>query len=108
MRSDDKRQCELSSGWGRTCLIPALKGFVYLCSIVRVVVTIVGDDLSEGRLSYEMERQNTIVCLFDKSSPKISEFDIHEWIYETLNLPEDDVQMVQMDGPSRQVFIKFE
>jgi hypothetical protein len=102
------RQCELSSGWCRTCLIPALKGFVYLCALVRVVVTMVGDDLNEGRLSYEMERQNTIVCLFDKSSPKISAYDTHEWIYETLKLPEGDVQMVQIDCPSLQVFIKFE
>jgi hypothetical protein len=55
-----------------------------------------------------MERHNTVVCIFDKSSPRISAYNIHEWIYEKLQLPEEDVNMVQIDGPSRQVFIKFE
>jgi hypothetical protein len=55
-----------------------------------------------------MERHNTLVCVFDKSSPKITGYDIHEWIYAKLQLPEDDVQMVQIDGPSTQVYIKFE
>jgi hypothetical protein len=48
-----------------------------------------------------MERRETIVCFFDKTSPKISAYDIHEWIYATLQLPEEDVNIVQVDGPSR-------
>jgi hypothetical protein len=55
-----------------------------------------------------MESHNTVICIFEKSSPRISAYDIHEWIHETLKLPEDDVNMVQIDGSSRQVFIKFE
>jgi hypothetical protein len=53
------------------------------------------------------ERQNTVVCVFDKHSPKISAHEIHEWIYATLRLPDDDVEMIQIDGPSRHVYIKF-
>jgi hypothetical protein len=41
------------------------------------------------------------------AEPKISAYDIHEWIYPTLQLPDDDVVMVQIDGQSRSVYIKF-
>jgi hypothetical protein len=53
------------------------------------------------------ERRNTIVCIFDQSSPKITAFHIHEWIHETLQLVEDEVRMIQIDGTSRRVYIKF-
>jgi len=53
------------------------------------------------------ERQQTIVCAFDQSSPRVSAFDIHEWIYETLHLQEHEVVMVQIDGLRRHVYVKF-
>jgi hypothetical protein len=53
------------------------------------------------------ERQNTTVCSFDPASPRISAFKIHEWLQETLRLLESDVRMVQVDGSSRQVYVKF-
>jgi hypothetical protein len=40
-------------------------------------------------------------------SPKITAYDVHEWIYTELQLSDDDVVMVQMDGPCRCVYIKF-
>jgi hypothetical protein len=40
-------------------------------------------------------------------SPRISAFNIHEWIYEKLHLPEEDLNMIQIDGPKRHVYIKF-
>lgn len=52
------------------------------------------------------DRKDTTVCSFDKGSPKITAFDIHEWIYSTLHLGADDVTNLQIDGPRRQVFIK--
>jgi len=45
--------------------------------------------------------QNTIVCTFDPTSPRISAFDIHEWIHETLRISEQKVSMIQIDGPKR-------
>ena len=51
-------------------------------------------------------RKDTIVCSIDKSSPKISAFDIHEWIYTKLHLESEDVNTIQVDEPKRQVFIK--
>jgi hypothetical protein len=39
-----------------------------------------GDDMSEC--------QNTAVCAFKAQSPRISAFEIHEWIYETMRLQE--------------------
>ena len=53
------------------------------------------------------ERQNTIVCAFDMKSPRISAYKIHEWIYANLKLEDDDVLLVQIDGPQRHVYIKL-
>jgi hypothetical protein len=52
------------------------------------------------------ERQNTFVCAFDTQSSRISAYEIHDWIYETLCLRESDV-MIQIDGPKRHVYIKL-
>ena len=53
------------------------------------------------------EWQNTVVCSFNPKSPRISAFDIHEWNFEQLNVPENVVTMVQIDGTRRQVCMKF-
>jgi len=53
------------------------------------------------------ERQNTIVCAFGPSSPRITANQIHDWIYESLRLTESDIRMIQIDGPRRCVYIKF-
>jgi len=53
------------------------------------------------------DRQNTIVCSFDVRSPRINAFQIHEWLYETVRLTEDDVRLIQVDGPLRIVYVKF-
>jgi hypothetical protein len=53
------------------------------------------------------EMQNAIVCRFEPRSPRISAFQIQEWIYENLKLEEADISMIQIDGTRRQVFIKF-
>ena len=54
-----------------------------------------------------MGRPNTLVCSFDPTSPRITAWDIHEWIHDALQIPEQDVLMVQIDGVRRQVFIKL-
>ena len=53
------------------------------------------------------ERQNTVVCSFDPSNPRITAYDIHEWFHADLRIQENTVSMVQIDGIKRQVFIKF-
>jgi hypothetical protein len=53
------------------------------------------------------DRRNTIICAFDLNSPRITAHHIHDWIYESLKLPETDVRMIQIDGPRRRVYIKF-
>ena len=53
------------------------------------------------------DRLNTILCIFDPRSPRISAFDIHERIHDKLRLVEADVRMIQVDGPRRLVYIKF-
>ena len=52
------------------------------------------------------ERQNTFVCTADPQSCRISAYEIHEWLYETLCLQESEVNMIQIDGPKRQFYIK--
>jgi hypothetical protein len=47
------------------------------------------------------------MCAFDMKSPRISAYDIHEWMYVTMSLKESEVALVQIDGPVRQVYIKF-
>jgi len=53
------------------------------------------------------ERKQKIVCAFDQRSPPVSEFDIHEWVYETLHLQEHEVVMIQIYGRRRQLYIQF-
>jgi hypothetical protein len=53
------------------------------------------------------ERQNTVVCSFDPSSPRITAYDIHEWLHAALRIQENTVSMIKIDGIKRQVFIKF-
>jgi hypothetical protein len=53
------------------------------------------------------EKEYMLVCTFGAQSPRITAYDIHEWIYETMHLEGTDVAMVQIDGPRRQVYIKF-
>jgi hypothetical protein len=53
------------------------------------------------------ERRNTIASIFDQCSPNITAFHINEWIHETLQLEEDAVSMIQIDGTRRRVYIKF-
>jgi hypothetical protein len=53
------------------------------------------------------ECQNTPVCIFDPRSPRISAYQIHESIYKTMGLLEDDVNMIQIVGSKRRVYIKF-
>jgi len=40
-------------------------------------------------------------------SPRVTVFNIHEWIYAQLRLQEDDIRMIQVDGPRRRVYIKY-
>jgi hypothetical protein len=53
------------------------------------------------------ERCNTVVCCFDPRSPRINAFQLHEWIYDSLQLPEENIRMIQIDGFKRTVYIKF-
>jgi hypothetical protein len=45
--------------------------------------------------------------MFDVKSPRISAYSIHEWIFETLHIAEEDLLMIQIDGPRRHVYIKY-
>jgi hypothetical protein len=44
------------------------------------------------------ERKNIVICSFDKNSIRISAFEIHKWIHESLHLEEQDVISKQIDG----------
>jgi beta-galactosidase/beta-glucuronidase len=54
-----------------------------------------------------VERRQTIACIFDQNSPRVSAYGTHEWVYEQLHVPEQDLSMIQIDGIKRHVFLKF-
>jgi hypothetical protein len=52
------------------------------------------------------ERKNTMVCSFERDSPRITALEIHDWIHDKMKIPGQEVQMIQIDGIKRQVYIK--
>ena len=53
------------------------------------------------------DTHNTIVCYVDPRSPRITAFNIQEWIYECLRIPEAKTRLIQIDWVRRRVYIKF-
>jgi hypothetical protein len=53
------------------------------------------------------DRVNTLVCSFDAQSPRTSAFKVHEWVTTKLGLTEDDLQLLQIDGSKRKIYLKF-
>ena len=41
-----------------------------------------------------------IVCAFDPVSPRISAYEIHEWIHNKLRITGKTVNITQIDGPN--------
>jgi hypothetical protein len=53
------------------------------------------------------ECKNTLACIFDPASPRISAHELHECIFSSLKVNEKSIIMIQNDGARRQVFLKF-
>ena len=53
------------------------------------------------------ERRNALACCFDPAKPRLTAFDIHEWIHSQLRVSEHSVLVIQIDGSRRQAYIKF-
>jgi hypothetical protein len=45
--------------------------------------------------------------MFDLKSPRISAFDIHEWLYEQLHIDENTLTKIRIDGIKRHIDLKF-
>lgn len=71
---------------------------------MRVIVILGGKVVRETDMS---DRHMAVVCGFDSRNPRITAYDIHEWIHDTLRLAEEDITMIQAYGLKRRVFIKF-
>jgi ribosomal protein S24E len=53
------------------------------------------------------KRRNTVVCVFDHNAPKLSAYEVHEWIFDVLRLPEEQVLVIQIDRQQSKVYIKL-
>ena len=53
------------------------------------------------------ERKNTVVFSIDIRSHRANAYQIHEWLYDTSLIREDDVHVIQIDGPLRKVYLNF-
>jgi predicted polyphosphate/ATP-dependent NAD kinase len=52
-------------------------------------------------------RNNKIVFTFDAASPRITAHGINEWLHAEIRIQEQKVQMIQIDGIKRQVYVKL-
>jgi hypothetical protein len=89
-------------------LVLRLKAFSFFPFCVCVFTERIQFDCGKLRATYRLgERINTVIYSFDKNSPRISAFGIHEWIRETVHREEQEVPNIQVDGQMRQVYIKL-
>jgi hypothetical protein len=54
-----------------------------------------------------VERKNTLICSFDPYGPRLSAYEVHEWLGLELGLLEHEVLLVQLDGVKRQVYVEL-
>jgi hypothetical protein len=52
-------------------------------------------------------RNNTLVFIFDPAIPRNTAHDKHEWLHATIRIHEQKIQMIQIDGIKKQVFVKL-
>jgi hypothetical protein len=52
-------------------------------------------------------RNNSVLFNFDPASPRITAHEIHEWLHAERRIQEQKVQMIQIDGIKRQVYVKL-
>ena len=56
-------------------------------------------------MSTMSDKLSTMACIIDPRSTRISPYNIHEWINDSLRLVEEDICMIQVNGPRQHVFI---
>ncbi|KAJ4451517.1 hypothetical protein ANN_02981 [Periplaneta americana] len=99
-------------GFASRCL--AVFTSVRLCRVsfrenfVRLLPTTNAKALPTGAtLEAQSKRKQTLVISFiEQDIPRPEPYLLHEWIYEDFRLMEEQLEMIQLNGVTRQVFIK--
>lgn len=47
------------------------------------------------------------LCYFEKASPRITVYEMHEYIQDKLEVEKENIQIIQSDRTKRQVYVKF-
>jgi len=53
------------------------------------------------------EGKQTIVCTFEDTCPRINPLEVHDWLFYELQVTENIILVIQIDGARKQAFVKF-
>jgi hypothetical protein len=53
------------------------------------------------------EQKQTMACIFEASAPRVTAYDVHEWVSDTLQVSEESVISILIDNQHKTIYIKL-